>query len=104
MFGSVTRKKVCSPVAPSTRAASSSCVPLASMTGMTSRATNGSETNTLASTMPGTAKMICTPCSASQGPKNPCRPARSTNTSPEMTGDTANGRSISVVTSPLARK
>ena len=52
MLGSVTRQNVCNPLAPSTRAASSSSVPLASMTGMISRATNGNETKIVASTMP----------------------------------------------------
>ncbi len=58
MLGSVTRRKVCQPLAPSTRAASSSCEPPASITGMTSRATKGTETKMLASTMPGTANTI----------------------------------------------
>ena len=54
----MTRKNVCQPLAPSTRAASSSSVPAASMTGISSRATNGNVTKSVASTMPGTAKMI----------------------------------------------
>ena len=103
MFGSVTRKNVCSPPAPSTRAASSSSVPVASMIGMISRATNGNDTKIVARTMPGTAKTILMSCSTSHGPRKPCRPNSSTNTSPEITGDTANGRSISVISSLLAR-
>ena len=43
-------------------------------------------------------------CSASHGPKQPWRPNSSTNTSPEMTGETANGRSISVMSRFLPRK
>ena len=58
MFGSVTRQKVCQPPAPSTRAASSSSVPWACIRGISSRATKGNVTNSVASTMPGTAKMI----------------------------------------------
>ena len=41
-------------------AASSSSVPCACMSGISSRATNGKVTKMVASTMPGTAKMICT--------------------------------------------
>ena len=65
------------------------------MNGMSSRATNGNVTNTVASTMPGTAKMIFTPWSSSQGPNQPCEPKRSTVTMPEITGETPNGRSMS---------
>ena len=71
---------------------------------MISRATNGNDTKIVASTMPGTAKTILMSCSASHGPRNPCRPNSRTNTMPEITGDTANGRSISVVSSCLPRK
>ena len=103
MFGSVTRKNICRPLAPSTRAASSSSVPVASITGMISRATNGNDTKTVARTMPGTANTILRPWSISHGPSRPCRPNSSTNTMPEITGDTANGRSISVVSRFLPR-
>jgi hypothetical protein len=58
MFGSVTRQNVCQPLAPRLSAASSSSDPTASMTGMSSRATNGNVTNAVASTSPGSAKMI----------------------------------------------
>ena len=58
MFGSVTRRNVCQPLAPSTIAASSSSVPCSSMSGISSRATKGKVTKIVASTMPGTAKMI----------------------------------------------
>ena len=64
MFGSVTRQKICQPLAPSTRAASSSSVPCACISGISSRATKGKVTKTVASTMPGTAKMILMSCVA----------------------------------------
>ncbi len=38
-----------------------------------------------------------------QGPNTPWRPNNSTNTSPATTGDTANGRSMSVMSSVLPR-
>ena len=47
--------------------------------------------------MPGTAKMIWMSCSSSQGPNQPCAPKSSTKIIPEITGDTANGRSMSVI-------
>ncbi|EDT00985.1 hypothetical protein BamIOP4010DRAFT_5511 [Burkholderia ambifaria IOP40-10] len=77
-FGSVTRRKICQPDAPSTRAASSSSVPCACISGISSRATNGNVTKIVASTMPGTAKMICTSWSCSHGPSQPCAPNSST--------------------------
>ena len=58
---------------------------------------NGKVTNSVASTMPGTAKMIWMSCSCSHGPNQPCAPNSSTKTRPAMTGETANGRSISVI-------
>ena len=61
MFGSVTRQNVCKPLAPSSRAASSSSVPCACISGISSRATNGKVTNIVASTMPDTAKMTWMP-------------------------------------------
>lgn len=78
MFGSVTRQKICQPLAPSTRAACSSSDPWACISGINSRATKGNVTKIVAKTTPGTAKMICSPCSASHGPKTLCRPKRST--------------------------
>jgi hypothetical protein len=74
MFGSVTRQNICQPLAPSTRAASSSVRPCACISGINSRATNGNVTKIVASTMPGTAKMICMLCSDSHGPNQPCAP------------------------------
>ena len=55
MFGSVTRKKVCRPDAPSEIAASSSCVPCSCISGISARATKGNVTNSVASAIPGTA-------------------------------------------------
>src|SRR6267378_214919 len=55
MFGSVTRKKVCQPLAPSTTAASSSSVPCACISGISSLATKGTVMNMVASTIPGAA-------------------------------------------------
>eukprot|EP01022_Parablepharisma_sp_SALTPOND_P004178 TRINITY_DN1187_c2_g1_i1.p1 TRINITY_DN1187_c2_g1~~TRINITY_DN1187_c2_g1_i1.p1 ORF type:complete len:554 (-),score=206.99 TRINITY_DN1187_c2_g1_i1:2173-3834(-) len=96
MLGRVTCQKVRQPEAPSTRAASSSSLPCACISGISSRATNGKVTKTVASTMPGTAKRILMSCSRSQGPKQPCRPNSSTQIRPEITGETENGRSIRV--------
>ena len=104
MFGSVTRKKVCQPLAPSTIAASSSSVPCSCISGISSRATKGKVTKVVASTMPGTAKMILMSCSSSQGPNQPCAPNSSTKIMPEITGETANGRSIRVIRTFLPRK
>ncbi len=104
IFGSVTRKNVCQPLAPSVIAATSSSVPLASITGISSRATNGKVTKMVASTIPGTAKMILMLCAISQPPNHPCAPNISTKIMPEITGETANGRSISVVSRFLPRK
>jgi hypothetical protein len=78
MLGSVTRQNVCQPPAPSESAASSSSLPCSCMRGISSRATNGKVTKTVAMTMPGTAKMISTSCSISQGPNQPWAPNSST--------------------------
>ena len=40
----------------------------------------------------------------SQAPKNPCEPKSSTKQRPATTGDTENGRSISVIRNALPRK
>ncbi len=77
-FGSVTLRKICQPFAPSTRAASSCSVPCACISGINSRATNGNVMNTVASTMPGTAKMIFRSWSRSHSPNQPCSPNTST--------------------------
>ena len=57
-FGSVTRKNVIQPPAPSVMAASSSSLPSCCMSGISSRATYGNVTNIVASMMPGSAKMM----------------------------------------------
>ncbi len=67
MLGSVTCQKVCQPLAPSTMAACSSSLPCACISGISSRAMNGKVTNTVASTMPGTAKMILMSCVCQPG-------------------------------------
>ena len=43
-------------------------------------------------------------CACSHGPKKPCAPNSSTNTRPEITGLTENGRSISVISTVLPGK
>src|SRR5574343_1288298 len=70
-LGSVTYQNTCQPRAPSTTAASSSSRPCACSSGISSRATNGTVTNTVASTMPGTAKITLMSFSSSQGPTQP---------------------------------
>ena len=71
--GSVTRQKVCQPLAPSVDAACSWSSPISWSTGTTSRTTNGSETNAVAIAIPTGVKMISIPCSASQAPNQPSR-------------------------------
>ena len=58
----------------------------------------------VASTMPGTAKMILMSCAGSHGPNQPCAPNSSTKIRPATTGDTENGRSMRVISSCLPRK
>jgi hypothetical protein len=53
MLGSVTRQNICQPLAPNTKAASSSSVPWDCINGITSRATKGKVTKIVANTMPG---------------------------------------------------
>src|SRR5690606_6407873 len=103
MLGKVTYQKVCQPRAPRTTAASSSSRPWACISGISSRATKGKVTNTVASTMPGTAKMILMSCSTNHGPNQPLTPNTSTYIRPTMTGDTENGKSIRVVSRCLPR-
>ena len=69
ILGSVTRKKVCQPRAPSEIAASSSCVPCSCISGISSRATNGKVTKMVASTIAGTANRMWMSCACSHGPK-----------------------------------
>ena len=53
MFGSVMRRKICQPRAPRLTAAISSSEPIASISGISSRATNGKVTNAVARIEPG---------------------------------------------------
>src|SRR5437763_368883 len=76
------------PDAPRVSAASSSEVPCSCISGISSRAMNGKVTKMVASTMPGTAKMILKSQSPSSGPNRPLAPNSRTNTRPETTGET----------------
>ena len=100
MLGSVTRRNTVSGRAPRVVAAASSSVPCACIRGISSRATNGRVTKTVASTSPGRAKTIFTSCACSQWPNQPFAPNSRTNTSPEITGETENGRSTIVSRRP----
>ena len=53
---------------------------------------------------PGTAKMIWMPARFSIGPNQPLAPNSSTQTRPEITGDTSSGSSISVISRPRPGK
>src|ERR1700709_1046069 len=101
ILGNVTRKKVCSPDAPSEIAASSSSVPCSCISGISARATNGNVTKVVASAMPGTANSTWILCACIHGPQKPCAPNSSTKTRPEITGLTENGRSISEIRNVL---
>ena len=57
----------------------------------------------VASMMPGSAKMMLMSCCSSHTPNQPCRPNSSTNTMPEITGEIASGRSMSVISTLLPR-
>src|SRR5262245_20898428 len=120
-LGKVTCQKVCQPLAPRVSAACSCSVPVACITGINSRATKGNVTKSVASTIPGTAKIILSGCEDSQtrchvkpsadhqgnercgwlshSPKNPCMPNNTTNISPATTGEIENGKSINVMSS-----
>ena len=65
-------------IAPSDTAASSSSLPWACISGISSRAMKGKVTKTVASTMPGTAKITFRSWSRSHSPHQPCRPKTST--------------------------
>ncbi|MPN41779.1 hypothetical protein SDC9_189334 [bioreactor metagenome] len=103
MLGSVTYQNTCQPLAPRTTAASFPSLPCACISGISSRATKGKVTKTVASTIPGTAKMILMSWSDSQLPNQPWAPKTSTKTRPAMTGETENGRSIRVIRIDLPR-
>ena len=72
--GSVMRRNVCQDEAPSVRAACSCSSPISRSVGMTSRATNGSETKIVAITIDGSANSTWIPWSESQPPNQPSRP------------------------------
>ena len=84
-------------------AASSSSLPSCCMSGISSRATYGKVTNMVASMMPGSAKMMLMLCACSHTPNQPCSPNSSTKTMPEITGEIASGRSMSVMRMLLPR-
>ena len=64
---------------------------------------NGNVTKIVASTMPGTAKMICTLCAASHPPNQPWLPKSSTYVSPATTGEIEKGRSTSEISRLLPK-
>ena len=68
------RQNVCQPPAPSVYAACSCSSPISRSVGITSRATNGSETKIVAITIAGSANSTSIPCSASQLPNQPSWP------------------------------
>src|SRR3954469_24856580 len=74
------------------------------MTAISSRATSGNVTKVVAMTIPGTAKMILMSCSESHGPNQPRAPNNSTKIKPEITGETLNGRSTTVIRILLPQK
>ena len=104
MLGSVTVRNTRQPEAPSVSAASSSARPCSIITGISSRATKGKVTKTVAKTMPGTAKTIGYPLATSQPPMAEFAPNSSTMHRPATTGLTLKGRSISVIRKALPRK
>lgn len=62
MLGRVTFQKTCQSLAPSVRAASSSLMSMASKIGISSRTTNGSVTNSVASAIPERSKKEVSLC------------------------------------------
>src|SRR3954471_15401707 len=74
------------------------------MTAISSRATSGNVTKVVAMTIPGTAKMILMSCSESHGPNQPRAPNNKTKIKPEITGETLNGRSTTVISRLLPQK
>ena len=69
------RQNRCQRVAPSVAAACSCSLPSSRRVGMTSRATNGTETKIVASTIDGRANSTWNPCAGSQLPNQPPRGA-----------------------------
>ncbi|CSD09203.1 Uncharacterised protein [Vibrio cholerae] len=70
----MTRRNSCHHDAPKITAASSSERPCCCISGISSRATNGQVTNTVTSTMPGQANMICRSRSYNHSPNQPLVP------------------------------
>src|ERR1700740_1633107 len=103
-LGNVMRQNVCQPLAPNESAACSSSLPWEVRSGMSSRATNGKVTKMVASTIPGRAKMILMFQALSRGPNQPRAPNSRTNTSPDVTGETAKGRSMREIKTVLPGK
>ena len=99
MLGSVISRNTCQPRAPRLTAATSSSAPIASMSGINSRATTGKVTKAVARMRPGRANTILRSCARSHGPKVPCRPKRRRRKSPTTTGETVKGRSMRAVSS-----
>src|SRR4249919_93001 len=103
MLGRVMRRNSVQAPAPSDRAVSSSSLPCCSMSGISSRTTNGKVMNNVASTIAGRAKRILMSCAISHSPNQPCDPNSNTRHKPATTGDTANGRSINASSRRLPR-
>src|SRR5215207_6823026 len=103
MAGRVMRRKVCHELAPSVLAACSCSSPISCRTGTTSRTTNGTVTKIVASTIPGSAKMIWNPFALSQSPNHPVSLYTRSSESPMTTGEIANGRSMIALISALPR-
>src|SRR2546423_2325641 len=99
--GSVIRQTVCQPVAPSVFAACSCSSPTSRSVGMTSRATNGSETKIVAMTIDGSEKSTWIPWRSNQPPNQPSLPYSRKSERPTTTGESASGRSISTLSRPL---
>src|SRR3989441_80715 len=97
MLGSVISRNTCQPRAPRLTAATSSSAPIASMSGINSRATTGKVTKAVARMRPGRANTTLRSCARSHGPKVPCRPKRRRRKSPTTTGETVKGRSMRAV-------
>src|SRR3569832_1060313 len=79
------------PRAPGDAAAAAAARPCSCMSGMSSRATNGNVTKTVASTMPGTAKINWMSCASSHGPNQPCRPGGGAGGGPAGAGEAGGG-------------
>ena len=78
-------------------------VPCSCISGISSRATKGKVTKIVASTMPGTAKMISMPWRFEPWPEPALRAEQQHDRpGPTTTGETENGRSISVIRKALA--